>query len=172
MRVVFTCGRFNPVTVGHEGLVREMERVAGPEGRVEIFTTASFDAKRNPLPPSTKLDFLARAFPGHRCRIGADAFAAGRVLAEGGATEAVLVLGADRSRIAADFLRYAADLGLPAAQVVLVDRPEEAASATQARALAAAGDYAAFARLMPTRADGAEDLARDIYRALRSGSGD
>jgi hypothetical protein len=172
MRVVFTFGRFNPPTLGHLGMVRTMEEAAGPGGAVRIFTTGSHDQRRNPLPPITKLGFLARAFPGHVVGFGASVFEVGRALAEEGFKEVVLVLGADRRRLGQDFVSYAAEDGRMAAEVRFVSRGDGAVSATQARAAALAGDFTAFARLIPQGTDGPEVLARDIYRALRSGNGE
>lgn len=172
MRVVFTLGRFNPPTVGHLGLVRAMDEAAGPDGSVRIFTTKSYDSRRNPLPPSTKLSFLSRAFPGHVVGFGASVFEVGCELADAGVREVLLVLGADRKRLGQDFVTWAADDGRIHADVRFVPREDGAASATQARAAAQAGDFTAFARLIPTGMDGSEVLARDIYRALRSGSGE
>lgn len=171
MRVVFCCGRFNPPTLGHLGLIEAAEDEAGSDGTVRIFTTESHDKRRNPLSPSMKLDFLSRAFPTHRIEICASPFDAARKLAEEGFEEVTFVVGQDRARIAGDFERYGSDIGFRIARTRKVPRPPEAISATQARAAAVAGDFDAFARMVPTGPEGASSLVDEMYRAIRSGSG-
>lgn len=169
MRVVFTCGRFNPPTIGHETLVETMRELAGDDP-VRLFTTGSHDAKRNPLPPETKVGFLSRAFPGLTVERARDAFDALARLGQAGAREVIFVTGRDRAALAEEVAAYAADFGIETIRVHLMDRDEDAPSATQARAAAQANDFETFRSLAPGSGRDAE-LASDIFRAVRLGLG-
>jgi hypothetical protein len=60
--VVFTFGRFNPITKGHGALIDFVVKSAkGGEGM--IFTSQSQDAKKNPLDYKTKTKYLKKFFP-------------------------------------------------------------------------------------------------------------
>ena len=60
--VVFTFGRFNPITKGHGELIDfVVKKARGGEGM--IFTSQSNDAKKNPIPYKDKLKFLKKFFP-------------------------------------------------------------------------------------------------------------
>jgi predicted nucleotidyltransferase len=59
--VVFTFGRFNPPTIGHEKLIDRLARVRANEMRVYI--SKSNDPKKNPLNPRQKLDYMKKIFP-------------------------------------------------------------------------------------------------------------
>ena len=59
--VVFTFGRFNPPTIGHEKLIDKLARVRADSMRVYI--SKSFDPKKNPLDPRKKLNYMKAIFP-------------------------------------------------------------------------------------------------------------
>ena len=60
--VVFTFGRFNPITKGHGELIDfVVKKARGGTGM--IFTSQSNDAKKNPIPYKDKLKFLKKFFP-------------------------------------------------------------------------------------------------------------
>jgi hypothetical protein len=60
--VVFTFGRFNPITKGHGALIDFVVKSArGGEGM--IFTSQGQDAKKNPLDYKTKTKWLKTMFP-------------------------------------------------------------------------------------------------------------
>lgn len=168
MRVVFTCGRFNPPTIGHDRLVEEMRAIAGGDP-VRVFATGSHDPRRNPLPPDTKVGFLNRAFPEGATR-ARDAFDALAQLAAEGAHEVIFVTGQDRAALAEKVAAYASDFGIGTASFHLVERDPAAPSATRARAAAQDNDFETFRALAPG-ADTDETLASDIFRAVRLGLG-
>lgn len=61
---VFTYGRNNPPTVGHEKLFDKTIKTAKQHGTVaHIFTSHSQDAKKNPLDSETKVKLIKHAYP-------------------------------------------------------------------------------------------------------------
>ena len=62
--VVVVFGRFNPPTVGHEKLLKaaatEAKRTAS---ELKIYPSRTQDAKKNPLDPGTKINFMKKMFP-------------------------------------------------------------------------------------------------------------
>lgn len=67
-RVVFTFGRFNPPTIGHEKLITAVAKQAGKDDYM-IFTSHSQDKKKNPLHSSVKVDYMKKMFPKHADKI-------------------------------------------------------------------------------------------------------
>ena len=60
---VISFGRMNPVTIGHEKLVKKVIDIAKKEKGVPlIFLTHSFDKKKNPLAYEDKIKFAQKAF--------------------------------------------------------------------------------------------------------------
>ena len=60
---VVAWGRMNPMTAGHEKLVKKVMAVAKSEkGQPEIYLTHSFDKKKNPLAYDTKIRYAQKAF--------------------------------------------------------------------------------------------------------------
>lgn len=67
---VFTFGRFNPPTVGHEKLIIAVETVAKNKGGdYFIYASKSQDAKKNPLDHPTKIKYLQKMFTKHKSSI-------------------------------------------------------------------------------------------------------
>ena len=58
----FTFGRFNPPTIGHEKLIRTVEKEAGSDDYL-IYPSQTFDKPKNPLPYAYKVDILQKMFP-------------------------------------------------------------------------------------------------------------
>jgi len=64
---VFTFGRFNPPTIGHEKLLKVLASTATKNDADQfIFLSQSQDAKKNPLTASQKLMFMKLMFPKQR----------------------------------------------------------------------------------------------------------
>ena len=60
--VVF--GRFNPPTTGHEKLLKSAGTEASRTGAdLRIYPSRSVDAKKNPLQPGTKIEYMQKMFP-------------------------------------------------------------------------------------------------------------
>ena len=61
---VFTFGRFNPPTIGHQKLLQATIKAARKEGgKAYIFGSFSQDKKKNPLSHSQKMHYLSKMFP-------------------------------------------------------------------------------------------------------------
>jgi nicotinamide mononucleotide adenylyltransferase len=98
--IVFTFGRFNPPTVGHEKLIRKVAAEAiGNSYRV--YASHSNDAKRNPLEYKEKIHVMRKMFPKHGRNIIEDknaktVFDIATALYEQGFTKIKMVVGSDR----------------------------------------------------------------------------
>ena len=61
---VFTFGRFNPPTIGHQKLLQKVQKVARQKGgKAHIFGSFTQDKKKNPLHHLQKMKFLKDMFP-------------------------------------------------------------------------------------------------------------
>jgi hypothetical protein len=66
---VFTFGRFNPPTIGHEKLLKVLASTATKQrGEYYVFLSHSEDKKKNPLSYEHKMMFLKLMFPIHRTK--------------------------------------------------------------------------------------------------------
>ena len=98
--VVFTFGRFNPPTTGHEKLMKKVTSLAkGNDYR--IFASQSNDAKKNPLGYKEKVQLLRKIFPKYGRNIVYDkkiknSLDALVYLYKQGYTKVTMVVGADR----------------------------------------------------------------------------
>ena len=62
--MVFSVGRLNPPTIGHQEMVEELRDIAKKEGAdFAIIPTKSFDKKKNPLPFAIKIKFIRAGLP-------------------------------------------------------------------------------------------------------------
>ena len=69
--VVF--GRFNPPTTGHEKLLKSAGTEASRTGAdLRIYPSRSVDAKKNPLQPGTKIEYMQKMFPDYADNIKDD----------------------------------------------------------------------------------------------------
>jgi hypothetical protein len=99
---VFTFGRFNPPTIGHEKLLNVVGSAANRnKADSYVFTSHTQDAKKNPLSNDQKLVFMKTMFPKHRNSImKADAKTALHALSEIHSTKkyskVIMVVGSDR----------------------------------------------------------------------------
>jgi len=99
---VYTFGRFNPPTIGHEKLLRVVQTTSTKEGGdYFIYTSHSQDSKKNPLTHKQTINFLKLIFPKHRpyiedslAKTALDA--ASEIHDKGGYTKLVMVVGSDR----------------------------------------------------------------------------
>ena len=99
---VFTFGRFNPPTIGHEKLIEkvasEAKKVAGAP--YYIFASHSENPKKDPLPYTKKVAYMKKMFPKHARRIIVDkarnVFEIAVSLHNKGHRSIVMVAGSDR----------------------------------------------------------------------------
>lgn len=64
-RIVFTFGRFNPPTTGHQKLIEAVAKEAGSADDYVIVPTRSFKPDKNPLKIDIKLAWMKEMFPKH-----------------------------------------------------------------------------------------------------------
>ena len=98
--VVFTFGRFNPPTTGHEKLINKVKSVAGSND-YKIFPSYTQNQNKDPLPHSLKVAYMRKMFSRHARNIVADkkAITAMNIavsLYDQGYTELTMVVGSDR----------------------------------------------------------------------------
>jgi len=70
-RAVFTFGRFNPPTIGHEKLIIKVKSVAKGDP-FYIYPSWTENAKKDPLPHKVKVDWMRRIFPKYARNIVSD----------------------------------------------------------------------------------------------------
>ena len=101
---VYTFGRFNPPTIGHEKLLRVVQTTSSKEGGdYFVYTSHSQDSKKNPLSHKQTINFLKLIFPAHRAYIEDSTattalHAASDIYDKGGYSKLVMVVGSDRVR--------------------------------------------------------------------------
>ena len=99
-RAVFTFGRFNPPTTGHQKLIDAVKNTAKKQGgEHHIFASHSQDKAKNPLGFDEKVGFMKKMYPktninsSHTVRTVLDA---AKSLQARGVTHGTLVVGSDR----------------------------------------------------------------------------
>ena len=98
---VLAFGRMNPITSGHEKLVKKVKDIAGSVGGSHhIVLSHSQDAKKNPLSATQKIKHAKRAFPGTNFSASSKEaptfFDAAEKLHKQGVTHLHMVAGSDR----------------------------------------------------------------------------
>ena len=98
---IFTFGRFNPPTLGHEKLVIAVANVARREGgEYFVYPSHTQDAKKNPLDQTTRVKYMKKMFPKHKENIitstGKTALEIASELHDKKYTNLVMVVGSDR----------------------------------------------------------------------------
>ena len=100
--VVFTFGRFNPPTTGHEKLIKKLASVAKKEGAdFMVFPSHSQNDKKDPLDHKTKVGFMKKMFPKYSRNIISNrnaktAFMIAPMLYDMGYKRCIMVVGGDR----------------------------------------------------------------------------
>ena len=97
---VFTFGRFNPPTTGHELLINKVKEYAAGNDYF-VFPSHSQDKKKNPLTAQQKVKFMKEMYASHKESIVydaqiRDAIKALKWLEDKGYTDAIFVVGSDR----------------------------------------------------------------------------
>lgn len=178
--IVFAFGRFQPLTSGHEKLVRtliETAKRAGADHR--LYTSQSFDSKRNPIDYNTKIKFLKSAFP--KAHVTKDASIRNpfdvldKVIAEG-YRHIIMVAGDDRVMSFETQVRNFLSKYHPEVrkfEVISAGKRNEKAidvtgmSGSKMRQFALEGDFQAFLSGVPSSMSDSD--ARKMYQAIRDG---
>jgi hypothetical protein len=183
---VFTFGRFNPPTIGHEKLIKVVENAATKErGDYFIFMSHSQDAKKNPLSYDQKMMFMKLMFPKHRsAMIKTKARTVMEVAVQlhdmGHYSKLVMVVGSDRVKEFNKILnQYNGEKNRHGfydfKQIEVISAGErdpdadgaEGMSASKMRAAVAAGDYDSFKMGVP--AGVSEKDCHNLYNAVAKG---
>ena len=183
--IVFTFGRFNPPTVGHEKLIIAVENVAKAKGGdYLIFPSHTQDAKKNPLTQAQKIKYIKEMFPKHKRKIvagtGKTALEVASTLYDKKYTNLVMVVGSDRVK---DFQRIldkynGEDKGhgfydFDKIEVVSAGERDpdsegvEGMSASKMRKAAVDGDFESFRLGTPTVLS--DDVTKKMFNDVRKG---
>ena len=185
--IVFTFGRFNPPTVGHEVLIEAVESVARTRGGdYLIFPSHSQDAKKNPLSQNEKIKYMKKMFSKHRRNIvastGKTALEIASELHDKKYNNLVMVVGSDRVRDFQSILdRYNGEdkphgfYDFDKIEVVSAGERDPDAegvtgmSASKMREAAVKGDFQTFRLGIPSTLSDADTkkMLNDIRKAMR-----
>ena len=182
--VVFTFGRFNPPTTGHEKLIKKVASVAG-SNPFRIYPSLSQDPKKNPLPHSLKVAYMRQMFKRYGNSIVADrsvktAIDCAVKLYDDGFKNITMVVGSDR---VAEFKRLLGQYNgvegkrhgfykFDSISVVSAGERDPDAedvsgmSASKMRAAAADGDKDAFMTGLPSGFRDGVKLYRDVRKHM------
>ncbi len=186
-KAVFSIGRMNPYTKGHEKLIDKLIATAlSIKGEAFLFVTHSQDQKKNPLSWSQKVSFIKQATAGKPIKICDDpdvksAFDAANWLYNHKYTDVVAIFGSDRvPEMDAMYNKYNGKettrgfYEFNTIQVVSAgDRDPDAEgvegySATKARNAAIDNDFNTFYSIVGTTN---QNLAQQMFSAVRQGMG-
>jgi hypothetical protein len=173
---VFSFGRMNPPTIGHEKLVDKINAVAKQNNAMpHLYLSQSYDSKKNPLPYATKIALAKKAFGSMVMKSRSKTLMqVAKELEDMGHTKLIMVAGSDRVEEFKTLLnKYnGKDYTFDSIEVVSAgerDPDAEGAagmSASKMRAAAAAGDEKAFKSGLPKKL---QSSASKVYQAVRDG---
>ena len=182
--VVFTFGRFNPPTVGHEKLISKVASLA-KGNNYRIYASQSQDPKKNPLDFANKVKVMRKMFPKHGRNIMADKGIRNALdilvrLYDQGFTKVTMVVGSDRvnefsaltnkyNGVKARHGMYNFEDGINVVSAGERDPDSEGVegmSASKMRAAAADNDFSSFSQGLPTKFKGGKDLFDALRKAM------
>ena len=182
---VFTFGRFNPPTTGHEKLIdalaRESKKVSG--SKMYVFASHSQDPKKNPLPYPKKIAYMKKMFPKYKSNITTakqrNVFEVATFLHDKGHRAVVMVVGSDRVDEFDRLLNQYNGVkgrhgyyGFDSIEVVSAGERDpdaegvEGMSASKMRAAAAEGEFDQFKQGLPSGFKDAKKLFRDVLAGM------
>lgn len=182
--VVFTFGRFNPPTNGHEKLINKVASLASGNN-YRVYASQSQDPKKNPLDFSTKVKVMRKMFPKHGRAIMADKGIRNALdilvkLYDQGFTKVTMVVGSDRvnefsaltnkyNGVKARHGMYNFEDGINVVSAGERDPDSDdvsGMSASKMRAAAASNDFSSFSKGLPTGFKGGKDLFDTLRKAM------
>ena len=183
---VFTFGRFNPPTTGHEKLIDALARQQSKNAGSDMFVYASHsnDPKKNPLPHAKKIAYMRAMFPKYKRNILSDkdrnVFEIATSLYNKGYRSVVMVVGSDRVNEFTSLLNKYNDVegrhgyyNFNNIEVVSAGERDpdaegvEGMSASKMRAAAVEGDYDTFKLGLP----GSFKHGLKLFKDIRSNMG-
>lgn len=176
---VFTFGRFNPPTTGHEKLINALAKQAGSGSPMYVYPSHSQNPKKDPLPHKKKVAYMRAMFPQYRKNItvskSRNVFEIAVELYKKGHKAIIMVVGSDRVQEFANLLDKYNGVegrhgyyGFDNIEVVSAGERDPDAegvtgmSASKMRAAAAADDFEQFKLGLPTGFKGGEKLFKDV----------
>lgn len=182
--VVFTFGRFNPPTNGHEKLISKVASLA-KGNNYRIYASKSQDAKKNPLDFNSKIKYMRKMFPKHGRNIMSDKDVRNALdilvkLYDQGFTKVTMVVGSDRvnefsaltnkyNGVKSRHGMYNFEDGINVVSAGERDPDSDdvsGMSASKMRAAAADNDYAAFAKGLPSGFKDGKGLFAEIRKSM------
>ena len=173
--VVLTFGRFSPPTVGHEKLVNKIKDVAtARKAEPMVFTSHTYDKKKNPLSYDQKIHFLQIAFGSIVKKTNARTIIdVAKELSDKYDT-LVLVVGSDRvSEFKTLLDKYnGSEFNFKSIDVISAGErdpdsdDETGMSASKLRSLAAEGDFETFKKGLPSKL---KPNAKEVYETVLRG---
>ena len=181
---VFTFGRFNPPTTGHEKLIEKVAAVAKQNNaQYFVYPSHSQNAKKDPLPHSKKIAYMRAMFPSHKKNIIAtkerNVFEIATGLYKKGFSSVIMVVGSDRvQEFEALLNKYNGVDGRHGlydftniSVVSAGERDPDAEgvtgmSASKMRAAAGAGDFEQFKLGLPKGFSDAQKLYNDVRKFM------
>lgn len=176
-------GRFNPPTAGHQELMDAAAMAAIETGEDYIIVPSrSFDPKKNPLDPDTKISIMRKLFPDHSERIVNDPnfisiFDVLKKAHNDGYTNIRIVSGPDRVK---EFEKLSNNYNgqlyqfdvievLPAGETDADSKNVEGLTSSRLRLAAAEGDFVTFRSGLPQTVKNKEAL--ELFDLVRQGMG-
>ena len=173
--VVFTFGRFNPPTIGHEKLVQKVLNVANKANADHvIYLSQTHKPGKDPLSWKDKTSLFKKMFPDANVSNNAEVKNPYGALASLGETydNVIMVVGADRAnQFDTEMRKYLDEYGIKNFQVVDAGFRDpdaegvEGMSASKARSLAVDGNFKGFAQALPSTISNANK--KTIYNKIR-----
>ena len=187
-RAVFTFGRFNPPTTGHQKLIDAVKSTAEKQGgEHHIFASHSQDKAKNPLGYDEKIGFMKKMYPKtniHSSHSVKNVLDAAKSLQARGVTHGTLVVGSDRvdefHNLLSKYNKHPSDpaydpkkhFHIPHLSVVSAGQRDpdaegvEGMSASKMRGHATSGNFKEFSKGVPNQA-----YAKPMYDTLRNRMG-
>lgn len=182
--IVFTFGRFNPPTTGHEKLLAKVASIA-KGNNYHIYASQSTDPQKNPLDYTTKIKVMRKMFPKHGRNIILDKSIKNALevlthLYDQGYTKVTMVVGSDRvnefaaltnkyngQKLRHGFYNFKDGINIVSAGERDPDAEGvEGMSASKMRAAAARNDFASFSKGLPNSFKGGKELFDDIRKGM------
>jgi len=176
--VVFTFGRFNPPTIGHQKLVERVQEVAqNANADHVIFLSQTHKPGKDPLPYNDKISLFKKMFPTVNVSNKAIVKNPYMAMEELGKKykNVIMVVGSDRvERFKGDMQKYLPEWGIENFDVVSAGERDpdaegaEGMSASKARQLATDGNFAEFSKALPSSINNA--TKKIVYNTIRKNS--
>ena len=183
---VFTFGRFNPPTTGHEKLIEAVatQQTKNAGSKMYIYASKSNDPKKNPLPYAKKIAYMRKMFKKYAKNIVTGkprtAIEVAVDLHNKGHRAIVMVVGSDRVAEFDDLLNEYNGVegkrhgyyGFDNIEVISAGERDpdaegvEGMSASKMRAAAAEGDFKSFEMGLPTGFAQRKELYRDVRKGM------